>query len=169
MALTTIDGVLCCPLDEFSRLTTYLGLQEYAFTYGPKYVSENRAQDEFGMIRRTYSYKNGVSSYSPFNYAPDWWVLREMLKSVAPACDSTPPQIGEQDIDGNVYTGGELSQLARADYSLIGPASLGGKIVRELGYRLFVEIQKDKHAEGYAPHEQLIHDVLQPDSPTENK
>ena len=180
MPLTTIDGVLCCPRSEFDQLCHYLGLQEYALTYGPRYISEDRADRELGAKTRYLHGENYSASYSPLSYAPDEWFVREVAKGVNPqAISSVKTKIGEEDLNGEIWPGpdadapafdpywvdetGEKHRLANADLSLIGPASLGGKIVRELCYRLYVEVQKDKHAQQYAPHERIDQSVLQPD------
>lgn len=194
MPLTTIDGVLCCPRDEFEHLCQFLGLEQAAMTDGPAYTSKRRAAEEQGMGERHFHHSEGSQSWSAdfdaFSYAPDDWLAREARKVVREAATSSEfgyAQIGEQGIDGAIWPGpdpecadlppsrqywtdseGKQHMRGKADLSLTGPASLGGKILIELTFRLYVEVKKDKHVESqYAPKPRLDLCTLQPDVPAE--
>lgn len=181
MPLTTIDGALCLPWDEFDHFCSFLGLEDAAMTEGPIYTSLRRAVEERGMTPKHFSGKNGAStwsaSYDAFSYATDAWIAREAKKLVREAGTSGLlglAQIGEQDIEGQVWPGapwtdenGKYHSHWPADLSLTGPATLGGKILLELIHRLSIEVAKDKHALGYAPQERPKLHTLQSETPAE--
>lgn len=185
MPLTTIDGVLCIPQDEFGHFTSFLGLQEYAMTAGRMYASQQDAEEKLGAKSRVHRSSNGYSgTHSVFSYLPDDWLIREIYKSIQPAGDHTRCKVGEEDVDGNVwaipedakgvapdlsyYTDNEGNQhkAGFADLALIGPASLGGKIVLELCRRLAQEVYRDNVATGYT--RRTLTDIPQAATPPEN-
>lgn len=189
MPLTTIDGVLCCPREEFEYLCQFLGLEQVAMTDGPLLTSLRQGEDR-GMGARHITGPGSSATHTAVSYAPDDWLAHEARKVVREAgttCNLGYAQIGEQDVDGAVWPGpdpecankppnhqywtdseGNKHMRGHADLSLTGPASLGGKILIELTYRLYVEAQKDKHAENcYAPKPRLDLCTLQPEAPAE--
>ncbi len=190
MALTTIDGVLCCPKTEFAQLVAMKVLADQAMTYAPQYAAEQRLYRDLGAKSRSYN-KDGGNAWTvlPLSYLSDRQVIRELDKLIKPvAFGALVPKIGEENVDGEVWPGpdedvpgydlgkptsywtdenGVQHKAGHADISLVGPASLGGKIVLELLRRLRVELAKDDHAQRYATQEQLDQRVLQP--PAENK
>ena len=195
MPLTTINGVLCLPVEEFQYYCHLLGLEQAALTDGPVYTSLRRAAEKDGMPPKHFSRKeedgSGWSaSYDAFSYAPDEWVVQEARKLVREAATSSDlgyAEIGEQDIEGEVWPGpdpglenelprdqywtdehGKKHTRKKADHSLTGPASLGGKILIELCYRLYIEVKKDEHAaHNYAKRERPDQRTLQPEAPAE--
>lgn len=181
MPLTTINGVLCLPVDEFQYYCHFLGLEQAAMTEGPVYTSLRKAVEVNGMTPKHFSGKTGESvwaaSYDAFSYATDAWVIQEAQKLIREAGGSGKlalAQIGEQDIEGEIWPGepwtdenGKYHSHWPADLSLTGPATLGGKILLELIHRLSIEVAKDKHALGYAPQERPKLHTLQPETPAE--
>lgn len=184
MPLTTIDGVLCIPQKEFWHFTSFLGFRENAMTAGRMYASIKDAEEKLGAKSRDYHGSNWPATYSIFSYLPDEWLIREIYKAIQPGTDKTVCKVGEEDIDGNVwaipedamtvasdlsyYTDNEgtVHHAGYADLALIGPASLGGKIVLELCRRLAQEVYRDDAAAGYTRH--TLTDIPQVVSPPEN-
>lgn len=179
MSLVVIDGLLCCPTDEFQALCCIQGLKQHAITDGAKYRAEQAAKTELGALPRTHYTSSGSSSFSPFSYLPDEWVARKIYKCIQPSTyGSSLVEIGEEDIEGNVWPGpdedykgskeywtdetGKRHYRGHADMSLTGPASLGGKIVLELCRRLAHEVYKDKAAAQYAQQVLPIESIFQP-------
>lgn len=191
MPLTTIDGVLCIPQKEFKRFTSFLVFREYALTAGNMCRSQRDAEEELGAKSRNYQGSNGSgvwwsASHSAFSYLSDEWLIQEIYKAIQPgAARDARCKVGdEEDIDGNVWVipedaksvaadlsyyfdnEGNRHDAGYADLALIGPASLGGKIVLELCQRLAQEVYRDDTAAGYT--RRILTDIPQVATPPEN-
>ncbi len=141
MALTTLDGKLCCPQQEFDLLLAVQGLESL----------QRSGVDYHRMVaweERELGRKAGYGRW------PDWFLLRELRRAIQPAASHAKAEIGEEDMDGNVYQGEGDPGLA--DISPIGPASLFGKLALELCDRLEKELRGDAAARG-----RIQHDVSQ--------
>ncbi len=133
MALTTIDGELCCPEDEYRLLCAAQGLESL----------QHSSVDYRRMVAQEGRELGRKTDYSCW---PDWFLLRELRRAIQPAWCGALAEIGEEDINGVVYQG--EGYPGDADISPIGPASLFGKIALELCARLEKELRGDAAARG---------------------
>lgn len=131
MALTTIDGKLCCPQSEYNLLCVVQGLESL----------QNSSVDYLRMVAQAGRELGRRVDYASW---PDWFLLRELRRVVQPAYCSARAEIGEEDVDGSLYQGDGLP--GEADISPIGPASLFGKVALELCRRFEKELRGDSTA-----------------------
>lgn len=104
----------------------------------PEVVAEVHAEDWAGTAR-----------YAGRHAWPDWVLVQQLKTLVAnkSSCyDGAYPDIGEEDINGMIYTGEDPMARGLTDLSYIGRPSLLGKVAGELLRRLQSELESDQAA-----------------------
>ncbi len=167
MSLTIIDGQLCCPRAEFAFLYSVNQLVNSEIMDAQRLLAEDQALKSRGAAPRTYFSENSVGTHSAFSYLPDDWLVDRIFRCIRPiGYGYAYTQVGEEDVEGEVWPGpdadapthdpywtdetGKKHRIHNADLSPTGPASLGGKIVLELCWRLALEVRGDSHVKKYA-------------------
>lgn len=153
MGLVTIEGKLYLPMDEFVFLVSVRELNRIDDSQA-ELLSNEEIDALMGYDHSSY---RGVS-WIGMQAWPDWCLIRSVRRRCRPAAYIgyyTEP--GEEDISGRVYGSkeypiehnpitGEYWLRSLADISMIGPASLVGKIALELCRRLEEELDADQEA-----------------------
>lgn len=168
MPLTTIDGILYLPAIEYNFLASMELHNELERQWPEWLASYDAAQD--------LSYETGI--YQDIARWPVDYLIKQIRRQARQraggnnefAYVQVPGR--EEDLNGRVYTQeemapGEPGYRRHADQSLIGPASLVGKIALELARRLEVELTGDAMAasSSWQPKtlEEDVHDPPAPD------
>lgn len=174
MPLITIDGKLYLSDEELTYLCSVKLMNEVAQEQ-PQLVAEAQAEEEIGYRRNR---KQGMSV----------WPERYLIKKVRGSTTSKAwgraggfgvCEPGEESINGHIYGSpdepimydrdGKPHNQPYADLSVVGPASLLGKIALELCRRLEIELDGDDRAarRGYMPRDEPWLEEDQDDSPAE--